>query len=52
LIDVRFLNIDRLQDRKSDRPPATNSTNYRPNPAQLKDFADLSIARHRIPNYY
>jgi hypothetical protein len=48
LIDVRFLNIDRLRDRKSDRTPATISTNYRPNPAQLKDFADLSIARHRI----
>jgi hypothetical protein len=42
LIDVRFLNIDRPQDRKSDRTPATISTNYRPNPAELKDFADFS----------
>ena len=47
LIDVGFLNIDRLLDRKSDRTPATTSTNYRPNPAQLKDLADFSIARHR-----
>ena len=47
LIDVRFLNIDRLGDRISDRTRATISTNYRPNPAQLKDFADFSIARHR-----
>jgi len=38
--------MDRLRDRKSDRTPATTSTNYRPNPAQVKDFADLSIARH------
>ena len=47
LIDVGFLNIDRAGDRISDRPPAAISTNYRPNPAHLKDFADLSIARHR-----
>jgi hypothetical protein len=46
-MDVGFLNLDRLRDRKSDRPPATTSTNYRPDPAQVKDFADLSIARHR-----
>ncbi|MEG4807076.1 hypothetical protein QUA79_06185 [Microcoleus sp. F8-D1] len=46
MIDILFLNIDRLQDRKSDRTPATTSTNYRPNPPQIKDFADLSIARH------
>jgi len=46
LIDVGFLNIDRAGDRISDRPPATTSTNYRPNPAQAKDFADFSIARH------
>jgi hypothetical protein len=44
--DVRFLNIDRLRDRMDDRTPATMKTNYRPNPAQLKDFADFSIARH------
>ena len=42
LIDVGFLNIDRAGDRISDRTPATTSTNYRPNPAQLKDFADFS----------
>jgi hypothetical protein len=42
LIDVGFLNLDRPQDRKSDRTPVTISTNYRPNPAELKDFADFS----------
>ena len=41
--DASFLNLDRTG--------ATTSTNYRPNPAQLKDFADFSIARHRIANY-
>ncbi|WP_445244274.1 hypothetical protein [Microcoleus sp. OTE_8_concoct_300] len=47
LIDVGFLNIDRLRDRKSDRTPATTSTKYGPNPAQIKDFADFWHARHR-----
>jgi hypothetical protein len=46
LIDVRFLNIDRLRGRMDDRTPATTKTNYRPNPAQVKDFAYFSIARH------
>ena len=46
-VDVGFLNLDRLRDRKSDRTPATTSTNYGPNPSQLKDFADFSLARHR-----
>jgi len=41
--DVSFLNLDRTG--------ATISTNYRPNPAQLKGLVDFSIARHRIPNY-
>jgi hypothetical protein len=40
-MDVGFLNLERLRDRKSDRTPATTKTNYRPNPAQLKDFADF-----------
>ncbi|WP_333423474.1 hypothetical protein [Microcoleus sp. F4-D5] len=45
---LRFLLRNRSPlDRKSDRTPATTSTNYRPNPAQIKDFADFSVARHR-----
>jgi hypothetical protein len=47
LIDVGFLNLDHLRDRKSDHTPATTSRNYRPNPSQLKDLVDFSIARHR-----
>jgi len=48
LIDVRFLNIDRPhQDPKSDRTRHNFDKITAPAPAGLKDFADLSIARHR-----
>ncbi|MEG5138985.1 hypothetical protein QUB52_18955 [Microcoleus sp. A6-C6] len=47
MIDVRFLKIDRpLIGNPIARPthfPQINS----PTPPKLKDFADLSIARHR-----
>ncbi|MEG4488534.1 hypothetical protein [Microcoleus sp. D2_18a_B4] len=51
MIDVRFLKIDRLQDRTSDRTPRHNFDKLTPQPRPVQGFCRFLDRTPPIANY-